>query len=60
MTPARARAVLSLQRSASREEVKRAFRAQALKWHPDRNPSEEARARFQEAKVAYDVAVAHC
>ena len=57
---ARARAVLGLPRGqSSTEDVKTAFRAQALKWHPDLNPAPEAQERFQEAKQAMDVALVH-
>lgn len=59
MTVARARTILSLPKSWSTEDVKRAFRMQALKWHPDRNSSEGARSRFMEARQAYEVALRH-
>jgi molecular chaperone DnaJ len=48
--------VLGLGRDASTADVKRAFRALALKHHPDRNPDDlEAERRFKEAVEAYEV-----
>ncbi len=48
--------VLSVDRSASGEEIKRAYRRMAMKWHPDRNPGNaEAEVRFKEAAEAYEV-----
>lgn len=48
--------ILELQRSASAEEIKKAYRKIALKNHPDRNPGdEEAIRRFKEASEAFDV-----
>ena len=47
--------ILGLQRGASDEEVKRAYRALAKKYHPDRNPGDqEAARRMQEVNAAYD------
>lgn len=49
-------AVLGVGRNASPDEVKRAFRALALKYHPDRNPGDaEAERRFREATEAWEV-----
>jgi len=48
--------ILGLSRDASTEEIKKAYRAQALKHHPDKNPGDaEAERRFKEAAEAYDV-----
>lgn len=48
--------VLGVNRSASEEQLKKAYRALALKYHPDRNPGDkEAEARFKEAAEAYEV-----
>jgi molecular chaperone DnaJ len=48
--------VLGVARDASAEEIKRAYRALAMKHHPDRNRGDEEAARlFKEAAEAYDV-----
>lgn len=48
--------ILGVSRSASQEEIKRAYRKLALKYHPDRNPgSKEAEEKFKEAAEAYEV-----
>ena len=48
--------VLEVSRSASVDEIKKAYRKLAIKYHPDRNPSDaEAEAKFKEAAEAYDV-----
>ena len=49
--------VLGVARNATREEIKKAYRREAMKWHPDRSDnSEEARERFHQAAEAYQVA----
>ena len=48
--------VLDLPRSATEAQVKQAYRRLAMKYHPDRNPSDrDAEERFKEAKEAYEV-----
>jgi molecular chaperone DnaJ len=47
--------VLGVPRDASTEEIKRAFRRLAMKYHPDRNRSPDAEARFKEINEAYAV-----
>ena len=48
--------ILSVSRDASVEEIKKAYRQMALRYHPDRNPgNEEAENNFKEASEAYDV-----
>ncbi|MBI2051441.1 DnaJ domain-containing protein [Candidatus Roizmanbacteria bacterium] len=46
---------LGISKNASDSEIKAAYRKQALKWHPDRNKSAEAEARFKEINKAYEV-----
>jgi molecular chaperone DnaJ len=47
--------VLGVSALASEEEIKRAFRLLALRWHPDRNPDDPlAVERFREALEAYE------
>jgi molecular chaperone DnaJ len=48
--------VLGVSRSASGDEIKKAYRELARKWHPDRNPDDaQAEERFKEVQHAYDV-----
>ncbi len=47
--------VLSVQRSATDEEVKKAFRKLAFQYHPDRNSNHDAEERFKEINEAYGV-----
>ncbi len=47
--------ILGVSRDASLEEIKKAYRRLALKWHPDRNKSPEAEEKFKEINEAYEV-----
>ena len=48
-------AVLGLSPTATVDEIKKAFRAKAGEYHPDRNKSESAPAQFRAVREAYDV-----
>src|SRR3989338_3667205 len=47
--------VLGVSKSASDTEIKKAYRKLALEYHPDRNKSREAEAKFKEINKAYEV-----
>lgn len=48
--------VLGVSRDASPEDIKKAYRQQALKFHPDRNPEDnQAEEKFKEAAEAYSI-----
>jgi len=48
--------ILGVSRSASQDEIKRAYRAMAKKFHPDRNPNDpSAEQKFKEVQQAYNV-----
>ena len=47
--------VLGVSKNATQQEIKTAYRKLALKWHPDKNKSSEADAKFKEINKAYEV-----
>jgi len=48
--------ILGVQKGASKDEIKKAYRKTALKYHPDRNPDDKsAEDKFKEAAEAYEV-----
>jgi molecular chaperone DnaJ len=47
--------VLGVAKGAAPDEIKRAYRQAAMKYHPDRNKAPDAEGRFKEASEAYEV-----
>lgn len=49
--------VLQVDRSAKEDDLKKAYRKLAMKWHPDKNPNnkKDAEAKFKQISEAYDV-----
>ncbi|KAK1286954.1 hypothetical protein QJS10_CPB20g01875 [Acorus calamus] len=49
--------VLQVDRNAKDDDLKKAYRKLAMKWHPDKNPNnkKEAEAKFKQISEAYDV-----
>ncbi|MCY7370789.1 MAG: J domain-containing protein [Polaromonas sp.] len=46
---------LGLGSAATLAQIRQAFRQQASRWHPDKNPAPEAPARFRALQTAYEV-----
>jgi len=47
--------VLGVAKDAVEQEIKKAYRSLSLKYHPDRNSSEEAITKIQQVNEAYEI-----
>lgn len=45
------RAILGVSETATKEDIKKAFRALIMKWHPDKNPDQEDLAKSMSQKI---------
>lgn len=54
MTSTQSLEILGLKPLASKKQIKQAYRKQAMRFHPDRNPSQEAKTRFLNIQKAYE------
>lgn len=46
---------LGVNKNATKDEIKSAYRKQAMQWHPDRNKSPDAEEKFKEINEAYEI-----
>ena len=49
--------VLGVERGASEQQIAKAYKKAAIKWHPDKNPTnkDKAEANFKKVSEAYEV-----
>ena len=48
--------ILEVNKNASADEIKKAYRKQAIRFHPDKNPgNKESEEKFKEAAEAYEI-----
>ena len=51
--------ILGVDKKATDDDMKKAYRKLAMKWHPDKNPNnkKDAEAKFKQISEAYDVCI---
>ena len=47
--------ILELDKNASDDRIKKAYRRLSMKWHPDKNKSKEAEEKFKNISNAYSI-----
>lgn len=47
--------ILEIEPNATQEEIKKAYRSQSMRWHPDRNPGVDTTAKMQDINEAYNI-----
>ncbi len=47
--------ILGIATNATQEEIKKAYRSQSMRWHPDRNPGVDTTAKMQDINEAYNI-----
>lgn len=47
--------ILGIAKNATQEEIKKAYRSQSLRWHPDRNPGVDTTEQMQDINEAYNI-----
>ncbi len=47
--------ILGIEPNATQEEIKKAYRSQSMRWHPDKNPGVDTTAKMQDINEAYNI-----